>query len=130
MREKYGKSYEGLLKDWERFGFEIPQNRKELQGLRGEVSKAAEERETALAKTHTTEQKVDAFLKTRDFLTAIGISFDDAEGVRNVLSNMKGQNFNPKRVVFKLKKTENLDRKISEQQGQLAKGEALLEEKR
>ena len=126
LEAKYG-SFDEIKKDHVRIGFEITELERKRDGLNIEMDKAVDRKKKLLADYGMTEVKLKAFEKTRRFLISIGITEDDAERATNVLSNIKDQKFNMKKVVSKLKRIEDLDDKIARQKADFTEGGEDLE---
>ena len=127
MTQKYGP-YEDAKKEWTRVGFELPQKQAELKDIEERTVRAAKEEERVLARENATKEQIAIFKEARDLLASYGLTLDDHESAKNVLSNLKDQEYSAKKVVSKLKKVDGLDGRLSAQKGELAKGETRLEE--
>ena len=129
MEKKYG-NFEKIVNEWTKKAFELQETQKELGEANRLTTEAEDQRIKSLARAKTTEEKVDRFLKTVDFLTSVGVTPDDAEGTKNVLSDIREQKFKVKAVVSKLKRIDSLDGSISKKNGEVTKSEERLVEQK
>lgn len=128
LEKKHGKSFQDLYGEYEDIASKLPEMREEKKNLTNEIETLRAERDRQQRQSGVTESQLEAYSKTKNFLTSIGIDLSDLERTKDVFINLKKEKFDSRRIVSKLNKSQDLERSILDGSNALVDLETKIED--
>lgn len=129
LESKYGGNFEEIKQKFEDMGSRIEDCKKKIGDLTQEIKEKEEHRGDLWDKYECEEKDLEQFKSTSESLAQLGLKIEDLEKIRNVLTEIKKEKYDPRRIIKKFEKTTDLDKDIADKEGRLEQLNQTLEEK-
>ncbi len=119
LEKKYGSGYEELKAKFEETGKILDLKNKELKKLTGELTKITKKKEQLMARYELDQAQIENFADTKNALYSLGFEIEKLNELKNCLSAVKEQNYDPGEIIAKLNAIGELESKKNSLQAEV-----------